>query len=85
MIQRKRYSPDSLSRWGEGNHLYDDVARQLNGDNRCCEECGASTSLRLLQNGLCPDCDGRAVAITGASYESPFLDETAAEAAKEEK
>jgi len=71
---RKRYSSHSLSRWGEGDALYDDVARQLNGDNRCCGECGASTSIRLLRDGMCPDCNGDARRMMGADYENPFLE-----------
>jgi len=74
-LKRKRipYSKYSESRWGDGNNLMDDVARQLNGYNRCCLKCGASTSLRLLKDGVCPDCDGRAKAVMGSEYADPFL------------
>ncbi len=73
MKARKRYSQYSVSRWGEGSQLYDDVARQLNGDNRCCQACRASTSLSLLLDGKCPDCDGRAATLMGADYQCPFI------------
>lgn len=53
------FSKYAESRWG-GNTLYDDVCLVINGRARRCKICQAPTTNQLLENGVCPDCDGRA-------------------------
>lgn len=55
----RSFSKYSESRWGE-NELYDDVCLVLNGLAFRCKICRAPTQKKLLENGVCPDCDGRA-------------------------
>ncbi len=46
------------SRWG-GDHLPDDTCLLLNNQAKRCWMCSATTITEFLQNGICPDCDGR--------------------------
>ena len=53
------YSKYATSRWG-GNTLVDDVCLVINGLAVRCKMCQAPTKKQYLEEGTCPDCDGRA-------------------------
>lgn len=52
------YSKYSESFFG-GDTLYDDVCLLLNGLAIRCKMCMAPTKKEYLEEGICPDCDGR--------------------------
>lgn len=60
---RKAYPYRPASKYSEsrfgGNNLYDDVCLLLNGLATRCKTCQAPTKNDYLNNGMCPDCDGR--------------------------
>ena len=53
------FSKYSESRWG-GDGLYDDICLLINGLAVRCKMCRAPTQNKFLEDGVCPDCDGRA-------------------------
>jgi len=55
----RRYSKYAESRFG-GDGLYDDVCLVINGLAVRCKMCQAPTRKKHLEEGICPDCDGRA-------------------------
>ena len=52
------FSKYAESRWG-GDTLYDDVCMVINGLATRCKMCRAPTKNQYLENGVCPDRDGR--------------------------
>ena len=42
-----------------GNELSDDTSLLLNGSAIRCKMCKVPTRVRFLEDGSCPDCDGR--------------------------